>query len=85
MKSLKLILLLLICSFIGTNINAQGLKAFKLPNGLSVFIWEDETVPSAFGMVAVNVGAKEDPENYTGLAHYLEHMLFKGTDRKSVV
>ena len=81
MKSLKLILLLLICSFIGTNINAQGLKAFKLPNGLSVFIWEDETVPSAFGMVAVNVGAKEDPENYTGLAHYLEHMLFKGTEK----
>ena len=80
MKSLKLILLLIVCSFVGTNINAQGLKAFKLPNGLSVFIWEDETVPNAFGMVAVNVGAKEDPENYTGLAHYLEHMLFKGTE-----
>ncbi len=81
MKSLKLALLLLICSLIGTNLNAQGLKAFKLPNGLSVFIWEDATMPNAFGLVSVNVGAKEDPENYTGLAHYLEHMMFKGTEK----
>ena len=81
MKSLKLILLLIVCSFLGTNTNAQGLKAFKLPNGLSVFIWEDETAPSAHGMVAVNVGSKEESENYTGLAHYLEHMLFKGTEK----
>ncbi len=81
MKSLKLTLLLLICSLIGTNVQAQGLKAFKLPNGLSVFIWEDATAPSAFGMVAANVGAKEDPAEYTGLAHYLEHMLFKGTEK----
>jgi predicted Zn-dependent peptidase len=63
------------------NASAQGLKAFKLPNGLSVFVWEDETTPDVFGMVAVNVGAKEDPEEYTGLAHYLEHMLFKGTEQ----
>jgi predicted Zn-dependent peptidase len=61
--------------------NAQGLKAFKLPNGLSVFVWEDATAPDVFGVVAVNVGAKEDPDEYTGLAHYLEHMMFKGTQK----
>jgi len=32
-------------------------------------------------MVSVKVGAKEDPEQYTGLAHYLEHLMFKGTDK----
>ncbi|MDR2683173.1 MAG: insulinase family protein [Dysgonamonadaceae bacterium] len=81
MKSLKCFFLIGICLFFSLSANAQGLKAFKLPNGLSVFVWEDETVADVFGMVAVNVGSKEDPEQYTGLAHYLEHMLFNGTEQ----
>ena len=81
MKRTKLLLLLFLCALVSININAQGLKAFKLPNGLSVFIWEDPSSPDVFGMVTVKVGAKEDPEKYTGLAHYLEHLMFKGTDR----
>lgn len=58
---------------------SQGLKAFKLRNGLSVFVWEDNTKADVFGMVAVRTGAANDPEQYTGLAHYLEHVMFKGT------
>jgi predicted Zn-dependent peptidase len=81
MKPLRFIILALICLLTGVNADAQGLKAFKLPNGLSVFVWEDATSPDVFGMVAVNVGSKEDPEQYTGLAHYLEHMMFKGTEK----
>ncbi|GHT62891.1 peptidase M16 [Bacteroidia bacterium] len=81
MKSLRLVLLVLGCLLASISSNAQGLKAFKLPNGLSVFIWEDPTAPEVYGIVAVNVGSKEDPEQYTGLAHYLEHMMFKGTDK----
>ena len=81
MKSLKLLFLVFTCLLVTLNASAQGLKAFKLPNGLNVFIWEDEKVPEVFGMVAVNVGAKDDPSNYTGLAHYLEHMMFKGTEK----
>ncbi|MDR1526379.1 MAG: insulinase family protein [Dysgonamonadaceae bacterium] len=81
MKSIQCFILVLICSFFSIHTNAQGLKAFQLPNGLSVFVWEDETVADVFGMVAVNVGSKEDPEQYTGLAHYLEHLLFNGTEQ----
>jgi predicted Zn-dependent peptidase len=81
MKSFKLIFVTFLCFFFCLNADAQGLKAFKLPNGLNVFVWEDNTVPNVFGAVAVNVGAKEEPAEYTGLAHYLEHMLFKGTDK----
>jgi predicted Zn-dependent peptidase len=81
MKPLKFIVLALICILAGINADAQDLKAFKLPNGLSVFIWEDATAPDVYGMVAVNVGSKDDPEEYTGLAHYLEHMMFKGTEK----
>jgi predicted Zn-dependent peptidase len=81
MKPLKFIVSVLICILAGVNTNAQGLKTFKLPNGLSVFVWEDTTVSDVFGMVVVNVGSKEDSEEYTGLAHYLEHMMFKGTEK----
>ena len=81
MKSFKIVLIVFVCSLLCLNIQAQGLKAFKLPNGLSVFIWEDENVAEVVGMLAVNVGAKDDPEDLTGTAHYLEHLMFKGTEK----
>ena len=59
----------------------QGLKAFKLRNGMTVLIWEDESKSDVFGMVGVRTGSINDPEAYTGLAHYLEHMMFKGTSQ----
>ena len=59
----------------------QGLKAFKLKNGLSVYIWEDASKSDVFGLVAVRAGSINEPEEYTGLAHYLEHVMFKGTNQ----
>ncbi len=59
----------------------QGLKAFKLKNGLSVYVWEDASKSDVYGIVAVRTGSANDPEAYTGLAHYLEHVMFKGTDK----
>lgn len=59
----------------------QGLKAFKLKNGLSVYIWEDNSKSDVFGLVGVRAGSINEPEEYTGLAHYLEHVMFKGTDQ----
>lgn len=62
-------------------VQAQGLKTFKLKNGMSVFIWEDSGKSDVFGEVVVRTGAVNDPEQYTGLAHYLEHVMFKGTQK----
>lgn len=59
----------------------QGLKAFKLKNGLSVYIWEDDSKSDVFGLVGVRAGSINEPEAYTGLAHYLEHVMFKGTTK----
>ena len=59
---------------------SQGLKSFITQNGLTVFVWEDTTMTEIFGMVSVKAGSINDPDNYTGLAHYLEHLMFKGTD-----
>ena len=50
---------------------SQGLKAFKLKNGLSVYIWEDASKSDVFGLVGVRAGSINEPEEYTGLAHYL--------------
>jgi zinc protease len=60
---------------------AQNLQVetFKLPNGLTIYLHEDHTRPEVFGAVVVNGGSVWDPEDATGIAHYLEHMLFKGT------
>lgn len=59
----------------------EGLTEYKLDNGLTVLLWEDHDQPDVTGYVAVRAGSIDEPAEYTGLAHYLEHMLFKGTDR----
>ena len=79
-SKLKTILLLAI-ALLALPTFGQGLKAFKLKNGLSVYIWEDNTKSDVFGIVAVRAGSINEPEEYTGLAHYLEHVMFKGTDQ----
>lgn len=79
MRKFYSLVLLIIAVASSLTVSAQGLKGFKLKNGLSVYIWEDSTKNDVFGLVGVKVGAVNDPEDLTGLAHYLEHMMFKGT------
>lgn len=54
-------------------------KEYTLKNGLKVFISVNKTSPRVQTMIAVKAGSKFDPPQTTGLAHYLEHMVFKGT------
>lgn len=58
------------------NINVQY---YELANGLKVYLNEDNNASNVYGAVWVNAGGKNDPADATGIAHYLEHMLFKGT------
>ena len=55
-------LLLLAALIISLPSFGQGLKAFKLKNGLSVYIWEDESKSDVFGLVGVRAGSINDPE-----------------------
>ncbi|MBQ9706064.1 MAG: insulinase family protein [Paludibacteraceae bacterium] len=57
----------------------KNLTTYQLDNGLTVILWEDKEQPDVTGYVAVRAGSLDEPLEYTGLAHYLEHMLFKGT------
>lgn len=59
----------------------KELQSYKLQNGLTVILWEDHDQPDCEGYLVANAGSIDEPEEFTGLAHYLEHMLFKGTDR----
>lgn len=54
---------------------------FKLDNGLTVILNENHLTPNVFGTVIVKAGGKNDPKDATGMAHYQEHMLFKGTEK----
>jgi zinc protease len=63
---------------------AQSPKAplaeeFKLDNGFTVIVKPDHRAPTAVQMVWVRVGSMDEVDGWTGLAHILEHMMFKGT------
>jgi len=54
-------------------------RIYTLPNGLTVYISQYKAEPRIQTLIATKAGSKFDPHDATGLAHYLEHMLFKGT------
>lgn len=56
-------------------------RFYTLKNGLTVILAENKLEPRIMTLFATKAGSKNDPADNTGLAHYLEHMLFKGTDR----
>lgn len=52
---------------------------YQLDNGFTVYLNPDPSINDITGAVAVNTGSKNDPIDATGMSHYLEHLLFKGT------
>jgi predicted Zn-dependent peptidase len=54
-------------------------RIYTLSNGLKVYLSVNKDAPRIQTMIAVKAGSKFDPAQTTGLAHYLEHMMFKGT------
>ncbi len=56
-------------------------RIYTLPNGLKVYMSVDKAQPRIQTAIAVKVGGKNDPAETTGLAHYFEHLMFKGTEQ----
>lgn len=56
-------------------------RFYTLKNGLTVILSENHKEPRIAVNIAVRTGSNNDPRDHTGLAHYLEHLLFKGTDK----
>jgi len=59
----------------------MDVRIYRLSNGLKVYMSVNKDKPRIQTLIAVKAGSKNDPADATGLAHYLEHMLFKGTDK----
>ena len=56
-------------------------RIYTLKNGMKVYLSVYKNAPRIQTYIAVKAGSKNDPSDATGLAHYLEHMVFKGTDK----
>lgn len=54
---------------------------YVLPNGLTIYLSNNPEQPRIQTYIAVRAGGKNDPAESTGLAHYLEHLMFKGTSK----
>ncbi|WP_277115462.1 M16 family metallopeptidase [Chryseobacterium sp.] len=56
-------------------------RIYTLKNGLKVFLAQNFDAPRIQTFIPVRTGSNNDPSDNTGLAHYLEHMMFKGTSK----
>ena len=59
--------------------NAAGAQQFTLSNGMTLIVQPDKRAPTAVHMVWVRVGSMDEVDGRSGLAHVLEHMMFKGS------
>ena len=59
----------------------SGARIYTLDNGLKVYMIVNKDKPRIDAQIAVKVGSKNDPRETTGLAHYFEHLMFKGTEQ----
>ena len=60
---------------------ASPVSQFKLANGLTLLVKPDRRAPTAVHMLWVRVGSIDEVDGKSGVAHVLEHMMFKGTDK----
>jgi len=81
--TLLLLSFLIVFSLVHPSVSGQGfadkVKEFTLANGLRFFVYERPQVPTFAGMIMVKVGSVDERKGETGLAHFFEHMAFKGT------
>lgn len=60
---------------------AEPVSSFTLENGLDVVVIEDHRAPVVVQMIWYQVGAADEPAGHSGIAHFLEHLMFKGTEK----
>tara|TARA_R110002095_G_scaffold215483_1_gene209845 strand:- start:444 stop:1991 length:1548 start_codon:yes stop_codon:yes gene_type:complete len=81
-KSIKLVFLALCIGLLfpqlGHGEKLYNAQTFTLTNGLKVYLIENHRVPVVSHMVVYRVGSADDPLGKSGLAHFMEHMMFKG-------
>ena len=88
MKAIKILAIMAIVCFTGCKQKYEyqtvendplNTKMYTLSNGLKVYMTVNKEQPRIQTFIAVHAGSKHEPTETTGLAHYLEHMMFKGS------
>lgn len=86
-KSVTVCFVTLFLLFITVNHNANAkifnAKTFTLDNGLQVIVVENHRAPVVTHMIWYKAGAADEIAGFSGMAHYLEHLLFKGTKKQA--
>ena len=94
MKALKILALMAVVCLTGCKQKYEyqtvendplNTKMYTLPNGLKVYMTVNKEQPRIQTFIAVHAGSKHEPTETTGLAHYLEHMMFKGSTNLGTV
>ncbi|CAA7194710.1 M16 family metallopeptidase [Chryseobacterium potabilaquae] len=67
--------------YITVSHDENKVRIYTLKNGLKVFLAQNFDAPRIQTYIPVKTGSNNDPADNTGLAHYLEHMMFKGTSK----
>lgn len=62
---------------------ATNIETDKLANGMQIIVIPDQRVPVVTHMVWYKVGAADEPAGKSGIAHYFEHLMFKGTQKRA--
>lgn len=80
---MRIFLSILCVAFLAGPLQAQSrddVHTFRLPNGLEGIVIVDRRAPVVTNMVWYRVGSADEPPGKSGIAHYLEHLMFMGTD-----
>ncbi|MBE9476150.1 MAG: insulinase family protein, partial [Proteobacteria bacterium] len=68
-----------ISTFLPSALPAEVVTSFALENGMQVVVIEDHRAPVVTHMVWYRVGSADESAGKSGIAHFLEHLMFKGT------
>ena len=63
----------------------MNVRIYTLDNGLKVYLTVNKDAPRIQTLIPIKAGSTYDPKDNTGLAHYLEHMVFKGTQKMGTI
>ncbi|MBC7349134.1 MAG: insulinase family protein [Candidatus Aminicenantes bacterium] len=78
---LILIFLLVITTMSEGAFKKEDIKVFKLDNGLKVILYEDHKIPNISYYTFFKVGSRNERPGLTGVSHFIEHMMFNGTQK----
>ncbi len=73
-------LLAFVLAATATFAHAQPVTTYMLDNGMQIVVIEDHRAPVVVHMVWYRTGSADEPQGHSGVAHFLEHLLFKATD-----